>query len=716
MSAKKKAAKKSGFSALAVDELSASQAAAELERLAREIVRHDLAYHGKDAPLVADAEYDALKKRNAAIEKRFPLLKRGDSPSDKVGAPAATGFGKIRHELPMLSLDNAFDEADVREFGQRIRRFLDMAEGEIAFSAEPKIDGLSISLLYEDGVFVRGATRGDGEEGEDVTANLKTIREIPQRLSGTPPARIEVRGEIYMTRADFLAMNAAQEKAGEKIFANPRNAAAGSLRQLDWTITAKRPLRFFAYALGVYEGPAIDTQGDLLKKLKGWGFVTNPRARRCRDADALIEFQAEIGRDRPDLPYDIDGVVYKVDRFDLQKRLGFVARSPRWAIAHKFAAEQARTKLLDIVIQVGRTGALTPVAELEPVNVGGVMVARATLHNEDEIERKDVRKGDTVVVQRAGDVIPQIVTSIPEKRPADARRFVFPTHCPVCGSIATRPEGEAIRRCTGGLTCPAQAVERLRHFVSRGAFDIEGLGEKNIEELFALGWVRKPGDLFRLAARAGELSKREGWGDKSVERLLAAIEARRKVALDRFIFALGIRQVGEATARLLAVHYGSFDAWRRAMEKAQGELAAFAGEKRKPELVGEAWKELVAIDQIGDAMAVDIAGFFAEAHNREALDDLAAEIQVADFEKPKNVNAAVAGKTIVFTGTLTTMSRDEAKAGALALGAKVAGSVSKKTDLVVAGPGAGSKLAEAEKHGVTVIDEAAWRRLAGIDP
>jgi DNA ligase (NAD+) len=716
MSAKKKAAKKSDFSALAVDDLSASQAASELERLARQIVRHDLAYHGKDAPLVADSEYDDLKKRNSAIEKRFPLLKRGDSPSEKVGAPAATGFGKIRHELPMLSLDNAFDEADVREFGQRIRRFLDIEDGEIAFSAEPKIDGLSISLLYEDGVFVRGATRGDGEEGEDVTANLKTIREIPPRLSGTPPARIEVRGEIYMTRADFLAMNEAQEKAGDKVFANPRNAAAGSLRQLDWTITAKRPLRFFGYALGVYDGPAIDTQSDLLKKLKGWGFVVNPRARRCKDVDALIAFQAEIGRDRPDLPYDIDGVVYKVDRFDLQKRLGFVARSPRWAIAHKFAAEQAHTKLLDIVIQVGRTGALTPVAELEPVNVGGVMVARATLHNEDEIARKDVRKGDTVVVQRAGDVIPQIVTSIPEKRPANAKPFVFPTHCPVCGSIATRPEGEAIRRCTGGLTCPAQAVERLRHFVSRGAFDIEGLGEKNIEELFGLGWVKKPGDLFRLAARTSELSKREGWGDKSVERLLAAIEARRKVALDRFIFALGIRQVGEATARLLAVHYGSFDAWRRAMEKAQGELAAFAGEKRKPELVGEAWKELVAIDQIGDAMAVDIAGFFAETHNREALDDLAAEIAVADFEKPKNVNAAVAGKTIVFTGTLTTMSRDEAKAGALALGAKVAGSVSKKTDLVVAGPGAGSKLADAEKHGVAVIDEAAWRKLAGLDP
>jgi DNA ligase (NAD+) len=715
MTAKKKAAKKRDFSDLPADALTAAQAAAELERLAREIVRHDLAYHGKDAPLVSDADYDALKKRNEAIEARFPLLKRGDSPSSKVGAPAASGFGKIRHELPMLSLDNAFEDADVREFEARIRRFLDMAEGAIAFSAEPKIDGLSISLLYEDGAFVRGATRGDGEEGEDVTANLKTIAEIPQRLEGTPPRRVEVRGEIYMTRADFLAMNAAQEKAGDKTFANPRNAAAGSLRQLDWTVTAGRPLRFFAYTLGVSEGAVPDTQTGLLAALKDWGFKVNPRARRCADADALLDYYAGIGRDRPDLPYDIDGVVYKVDRFDLQKRLGFVARSPRWAIAHKFPAERAQTLLKDIVIQVGRTGALTPVAELEPVNVGGVMVARATLHNEGEIARKDVRVGDTVVVQRAGDVIPQVVEPVAAKRPKGAKPFVFPQTCPVCGAKAVLPEGEAIRRCTGGLTCAAQAVERLRHFVARAAFDIEGLGEKNIEEIFALGWVRKPGDLFRLAPRAAELAKREGWGDKSVERLLAAIEARRKVALDRFVFALGIRQVGEATARLLAQHYGTLAAWRAAMERAAAELAAFDGPKRKPELVGEAWKELVAIDQIGDSMAVDIAGFFAEAHNREALDDLAREVEVAAFEKPKNVNAAIAGKTVVFTGTLTTMSRDEAKAGALALGAKVAGSVSKKTDLVVAGPGAGSKLAEAEKLGIPVIDEAAWRALAGLD-
>lgn len=715
MSAKKKPAKKSDFSAIPAEDLSVAQAAAELERLSREITKHDLAYHAKDAPLVSDAAYDALKRRNDAIEGRFPLLRRADSPSGKVGAPVAAGFGKVRHEVPMLSLDNAFEASDVHEFGQRIRRFLDMETGEIAFSAEPKIDGLSISLLYEGGAFVRGATRGDGEEGEDVTANLKTIAEIPKKLADTPPARIEVRGEIYMTRADFLAMNKAQEAGGEKVFANPRNAAAGSLRQLDWTITARRPLRFFAYALGVYEGPAIETQSDLLARLRRWGFVVNPRARRCKDIDALLAYYAEIGRERADLPYDIDGVVYKVDRFDLQKRLGFVARSPRWATAHKFPAEQARTRLEKIDIQVGRTGALTPVAWLEPVNVGGVMVARATLHNEDEIARKDVRVGDTVIVQRAGDVIPQVVASVPDKRPPNAKPFRFPTRCPICDSIAVRPEGEAIRRCTGGLTCPAQAVERLRHFVSRGALDIEGLGEKNIEELFGLGWVKKPGDLFRLDRHRAELEKREGWGEKSVERLLAAIEARRRPALDRLIFGLGIRQVGEATARLLAVHYGSFKAWRTAMERAQAELAAFEGEKRKPELVGDAWKELVAIDQIGDSMAVDIAGFFAEKHNREALDDLAKEVDVADFAKPKNVNAAIAGKTIVFTGSLETMSRDEAKAGALALGAKVAGSVSKKTDLVVAGPGAGSKLADAQKFGIEVIDEAAWRSLAGLD-
>jgi DNA ligase (NAD+) len=698
---------------IAVEDLTRAQAKAELARLARRLAKLDLAYHAKDAPLAEDAEYDALKRRNAAIEARFADLKRGNSPSDKVGAPAAAGFAKIRHDVPMLSLDNAFAAEDVREFGQRLRRFLDMgADDAIAFSAEPKIDGLSISLLYEGGAFVRGATRGDGEEGEDVSANVRTIGEIPTRLGGKAPARIEVRGEIYMTKADFLALNARQAAAEEKTFANPRNAAAGSLRQLDASVTKSRPLRFFAYTLGAYEGPAIDGQTELLDRLQGWGFAVNERARPCADEEALLAYYGKIGRDRASLPYDIDGVVYKVDRFDLQRRLGFVSRSPRWAIAHKFPAERAETILAKIDIQVGRTGALTPVAILEPVNVGGVLVARATLHNEDEIKRKDVHEGDRVTVQRAGDVIPQIVEAV---RTPNSRAFVFPEKCPVCGSAAVRPPGEAIRRCTGGLSCDAQIVERLRHMVSRGAFDIEGLGEKNIEEFFALGWLKQPADLFRLATHAAALEKREGWGEKSVQRLLAAIDARRTVPLEGFVFGLGIRQVGEATARLLASHYGTLAHWTEAMDKAAAELAAFAGEKRKPDLVGEAWKELVAIDQIGDAVASDIAAFFAEPHNRKALDDLAKETTAAPFEKPAATNAAVAGKTIVFTGTLVTMSRDEAKAGALALGAKVAGSVSKKTDLVVAGPGAGSKLADAEKHGVAVIDEAAWRELAGLD-
>jgi DNA ligase (NAD+) len=699
VSAKTKPAR--DFSAVAVEDLSPAQAAAELERLAKAIVKHDLAYHAKDAPEIADADYDALKRRNEAIERRFPALTRGDSPSKNVGAPAAAGFAKVRHAVAMLSLDNAFAEGDVREFGARVRRFLNLAEdAPLEFSAEPKIDGLSISLLYEDGVFVKGATRGDGETGEDVTANLRTVRAVPAKLKGKPPAAIEVRGEIYMTRAKFMAMNAGQERAGEKTFANPRNAAAGAVRQLDPAITARRPLEFFAYTIGRYEGPEIATQSELIARLAGWGFPTNPETTACKNEDALLAYYARIGAMRDALPYDIDGVVYKVDRFDLQRRLGFVARSPRWAIAHKFPAERASTKLLKIDIQVGRTGSLTPVAILEPVNVGGVMVARATLHNEDEIRRKDAREGDTVVVQRAGDVIPQIVEVILDKRPKGAEEFVFPDHCPVCGSRAVRPEGEAIRRCTGGMSCDAQIVERLRHFAMRTAFDIEGLGEKNVEELRALGWLKRPGDVFRLAARKAELAARDGWGEKSAEKLLAAIEARRRVPFDRFVFALGIRQVGEATARLLAQHYETLPKWRAAM------IAVANG--------GEAARaELLAIDQVGEALAADIAAFFAEKHNLDALDDLAAFVEAVALAKPET-NSPVAGKTIVFTGTLEKMSRDEAKARAQALGAKVAGSVSKKTDLVVAGPGAGSKLAEARKHGVEVIDENAWIKLAGL--
>jgi DNA ligase (NAD+) len=699
VSAKKKPVR--DFAGVAVEDLSPAQAASELERLAKAIVRHDLAYHGKDAPLVADAEYDALKRRNDAIEKRFPLLTRGDSPSKKVGAPAAAGFNKVRHAVPMLSLDNAFADDDVREFGARVRRFLSLDDGApLEFSAEPKIDGLSISLLYENGVFAKGATRGDGEEGEDVTANLRTIREIPAKLKGKPPAAIEVRGEIYMTRADFLAMNEAQEKQGEKTFANPRNAAAGAVRQLDPTITAKRPLKFFAYTLGRYEGPEIGTQADLIDRLAAWGFPTNPETRTCRNEAELLEFYAAIGAKRAELPYDIDGVVYKIDRFDLQRRLGFVARSPRWAIAHKFPAERAATKLLKIEIQVGRTGALTPVAILEPVNVGGVMVARATLHNEDEIRRKDVREGDTVVLQRAGDVIPQIVEVVLDKRPKNSVEYVLRKQCPVCGAKAAKSEDGAIWRCTGGLSCDAQVVERLRHFAMRTTFDIEGLGEKNVEELHSLGWLKRPGDVFRIEKHAKELAARDGWGEKSVEKLLAAIEARRRVPFDRFVFALGIRQVGEATARLLAQHYETLHKWRAAM-------VAVAGGNET------ARAELIAIDQVGEALVADIAAFFAETHNLDALDDLADFVEAVPLEKPKS-DSPVAGKTIVFTGTLEKMSRDEAKARAQALGAKVAGSVSKKTDLVVAGPGAGSKLADAQKHGVDVIDEDAWIKLAGL--
>ncbi len=697
---KKKPAAKD-FSTIAVEDLSMGQAEAELERLAKAIVKHDLAYHAKDAPLIADADYDALKRRNDAIEKRFPLLTRTDSPSKKVGAPAAAGFAKVRHAVPMLSLDNAFAEEDLREFVTRVRRFLSLPDdAPLAYSAEPKIDGLSISLLYENGVFTKGATRGDGEEGEDVTANLRTIKEIPAKLHGKAPAAIEVRGEIYMTRADFLRMNAAQEEAGDKVFANPRNAAAGAVRQLDPTITAKRPLRFFAYTIGRYDGPAIETQAALIRRLGEWGFATNPETRTCDDAEALLAFYEHIGAKRAALPYDIDGVVYKVDRFDLQRRLGFVARSPRWAIAHKFPAERAQTKLIKIDVQVGRTGALTPVAILEPVNVGGVMVARATLHNEDEIARKDAREGDIVVIQRAGDVIPQIVEVVADKAHDKRPKFQPFEFCPICGSKAVRPDGEVVRRCTGGLSCDAQVVERLRHFAMRTAFDIEGLGEKNVEELHSLGWLKRPGDVFRLKDHAAALAKRDGWGEKSVEKLLAAIEARRSVPLDRFIFALGIRQVGEATGRLLAQHYETLEKWREAMiAVAKGDEAAYA--------------ELLAIDQVGEALVADIAAFFAEQHNLDALDDLAKFVTPVPLEKPRT-DSPVAGKTIVFTGTLVKMSRDEAKARAQSMGAKVAGSVSKKTDLVVAGPGAGSKLADAQKHGVEVIDEDAWLKLAGI--
>ena len=681
--------------------LSPLEARIEHRRLAEQVARWDRLYHTDDAPEVDDATYDAAKRRLLAIEADHPEL-AANSPTARVGATVAEGFGKVRHAVPMLSLDNAFSDEDVQEFEGRIRRFLALPPDEpIHFMAEPKIDGLSISLRYESGRFVQAATRGDGTEGEDVTTNLMTLAQLPREIADAP-AVLEVRGEIYMTKDDFLALNQRQEAAGEKLFANPRNAAAGSLRQLDSKVTASRPLSLFTYALGDSSESVADSHGHFLERLTRWGFPTNPLARRCTGAAELLAFHAEMAARRAELPYDIDGIVYKVDRVDWQQRLGFVSRSPRWAIAHKFPAEQATTQLERIEIQVGRTGALTPVAHLRPVNVGGVVVSRATLHNEDEVARKDVRVGDTVVIQRAGDVIPQVVGPVLDKRPAGALAFVFPETCPVCGAHAVRGQDEAIRRCTGGLTCKAQVKERLRHFVSRNAFDIEGLGDENIEFLVDGGWIAKPADIFRLEDKNSKglqrLQNFKGWGEKKVSKLFAAIAQRRTIAFERFIFALGIRQVGEATAKRLARHYGTFAVWRQAM------VDAVPREN-------EAYHDLISIEDIGPAVATDILNFFDEAHNLDALDDLAAQLDIQAAQQVTVTDSPVTGKAVVFTGELTTMTRAEAKTRAEALGAKVVGSVSKKTDYVVAGPGAGSKLTEAQKLGIAVLSEDEWLAL-----
>jgi len=697
-----------------VAELTAGEAARELERLAKEIAHHDRLYYQKDAPEISDAAYDALRRRNEAIEKAFPLLVRPDSPSRRVGAAPAAGFAKVRHAVPMLSLGNAFEADDVRDFFARIRRFLGLgADDAIDVVGEPKIDGLSISLRYEKGRFVLGATRGDGTEGENVTANLCTLDDIPDRLKGHAPDVIEVRGEVYMRHDAFVKLNEARAVEDGPVFANPRNAAAGSLRQLDPSITARRPLRFFAYAWGEISEKPAETHWAYLERLKHWGFPVNPLAKLCHGVEDVLKFYDSIGNRRPDLPYDIDGVVYKVNRLDWQERLGFVSRAPRWAIAHKFPAEQARTIVRAIDIQVGRTGALTPVARLEPVTVGGVVVSNATLHNEDYIAEKDIRVGDTVVVQRAGDVIPQVVEVVLDKRPHPApHRYKFPDRCPECGSHAVREEGEAVRRCTGGLICPAQAVESIKHFVSRDAFDIDGLGEKHIVAFHADKLLATPADIFRLADHADAILAREGWGEKSVENLLAAIERRRTIALDRFIYALGIRQVGQATARLLARHYETLPAWRAAMTAAAKERAHHPDETRKPGAVGEAFAELCDIEGIGFAVADDICDFFAEPHNLDALDDLARYVTPTALARPAAASP-VSGKTVVFTGTLETMTRAEAKAKAEALGAKVASSVSKKTDYVVVGADAGSKADKAQALGVTMLSEAEWRTLIG---
>ena len=694
----------------AVARLSEKDAASELERLAAEIAAHDRRYHAEDAPTISDADYDALKKRNNAIEAKFPQLIRADSPSRRVGFAAVEKFGKVKHGVAMLSLDNAFDDADVVGFVDRIRRFLSLsAEEELAITAEPKIDGLSASLRYEHGKLVLGATRGDGAVGEDVTANLRTLKDIPHALKGRGiPDVIEVRGEVFLSHADFAKLNRDQEARDEKTFANPRNAAAGSLRQLDSKITAQRPLRFFAYTWGEAGAIPGSTQSAVIEAFAAWGFPTNPLMTRCTSVDALLAFYAKIAGTRASLGYDIDGVVYKVDRLDWQQRLGFVSRAPRWAVAHKFPAEQAETELLDIDIQVGRTGTLTPVARLKPVTVGGVVVTNATLHNEDEIARKDLRIGDMVVVQRAGDVIPQIVRAIAEKRPKGTRAYRFPETCPACGSHAARDVDDAgsmsaARRCTGGLVCPAQAVERLKHFVSRNAFDIEGFGAKHVDAFLADKLIAHPSDIFLLEKNFGAgpkaIAAREGWGPQSAAKLFAAIKARETVALHRFIFALGIRHVGESTARVLAQNYGAAKAFMTAM------IAAADEDSR-------AFAELDSIEGIGETSAKAIAEFFGEDHNREEVARLLELLDIEDAEKPK-ADTAVSGKTIVFTGTLEKMGRSEAKARAESLGAKVAGSESAKTDLVVAGPGAGSKLKDAEKHGVKVISEDEWLKMVG---
>lgn len=773
-----------------VDKLTKAAATAELKRLAEDIRAADAAYYQDDAPAMSDADYDALRQRLSAIEVRFPELKQADSPSEAVGAAPVGGFGKVTHLKPMLSLDNLFADEEVSEFIARVRRFLNLkAEEEIAVTAEPKIDGLSCSLLYENGVLVRAATRGDGAVGEDVTANIRTLKDVPEKLKGKGhPARIEVRGEVYMTMSDFEAFQAAEEEAGRKRPANPRNAAAGSLRQKDPSVTASRPLRFFAYTWGDVSEPFAETQWDAVKAFKAWGLPVNADMKRAESVEELLEAYHAIEARRASLGYDIDGVVYKIDRLDWQQRLGFVSRSPRWAAAHKFPAQQAMTQLLGIDIQVGRTGKLAPVARLQPVTVGGVVVSNATLHNEDEIARLGVMINDWVIVQRAGDVIPQIVRVVEDKRPKDARAYRFPTRCPFCDSEAVRGGGEGDeevdRRCSGGLICPAQAVERLKHFVSRRAFDIEGLGAKQIEEFFAAGVMTAPQHIFALEAQIAKaglppLAQWEGYGETSAKKLFDAIDKARTQPLDRFLNALGIRHVGETNALLLARHFGGIveieemaarageqrpnDAYRRleAVEgigpgareklldaapglpsqqpvsaddtlenalgsidglnkKARAALAAEHGDwqtfrsevqsaaKGRP---GEYLVVLAAINGFGSVAAEALVDFFAEPHNRDVVEALLREVTIEDYKVADTSGSPVAGKTVVFTGTLEKMTRDEAKQQAISLGAKVSGSVSAKTDIVIAGPGAGSKLADAQKHGVKVLSEDEWLAL-----
>ena len=693
---------------VAVADLTEKRAKAEYAQLQAEIAAHDKRYYQDDAPTVSDAEYDALRRRYNEIEARFPDLRTLESLSLKVGAAPTRGFAKLRHRVPMLSLDNAFSEEDVRDFVERIRRFLKLsAEEPVVFSAEPKIDGLSMSLRYEGGELKSAATRGDGAEGEDVTANIRTLEDVPKKLKGRNiPDVCEVRGEVYMTKHAFLALNKRQAETGGQIFANPRNSAAGSLRQKDPSITAARPLGFFGYAWGEMSAMPAPTQSGMIKWLESCGFKTNPLTKICRSADELLAFHHAIELQRGELDYDIDGVVYKVDRLDWQERLGFVSRTPRWAVAHKFPAEKAVTVVNGIDIQVGRTGALTPVAKLEPVTVGGVVVQNATLHNADEIARLDVRIGDTVQIQRAGDVIPQVLQVLTEKRPRGAKPYEFPKKCPcplhtpVVREVNAAGEEGVRFRCSGEFACPHQKTEHLKHFVSRRAFDIDGLGDKQIDLFFERGWVKEPADIFTLEARNAriKLEEEEGFGETSVRNLYGAIEARREIALDRFIYALGMRHVGETTALALARGYGSWDAFHDACLK-----VAHGDEETRV--------EMDTLDQIGETVIDSIAKYFGEKHNRDIVERLTRQVKIVDAEKPKD--SPVAGKTVVFTGSLEKMTRDEAKATAERLGAKVAGSVSKKTDYVVAGPGAGSKLDKAREAGVTVLTEDEWFELVG---
>jgi DNA ligase (NAD+) len=690
-----------------VDDLSAKQAKAEHARLHAELIEHDKRYYQNDAPSVSDAEYDALRKRYAAIEQRFPDLRTLESLTLKVGAAPTGRFAKVRHAVPMLSLDNAFSEDDVTRFVDRIRRFLKLdADEPLAIAAEPKIDGLSMSLRYEDGKLINAATRGDGAEGEDVTANIKTLKDVPQQLKGKHiPKVCEVRGEVYMTKPDFLALNERQKTAGKELYINPRNTAAGSLRQKDASITASRPLRFFAYAWGQMSEMPADTHSGMVKWLARCGFHTNPLSKVCKSVEELLAFHHEIELKRGTLDYDIDGVVYKVDRLDWQERLGFVSRSPRWAIAHKFPAEQATTVVRDIEIQIGRTGALTPVAKLESVGVGGVIVQNATLHNADEIARLDVRIGDTVTIQRAGDVIPQVLGVVLEKRPKGTKEYAFPKTCPcplktpVVREINSAGEEGVRFRCSGEFACPFQKTEHLKHFVSRRAFDIDGLGEKQIDYFFEQGWLKEPADIFTLEERNKKLKLEEieGYGETSVRNLFGAIRERREISLERFIYALGVRHVGETTARALARGYGAWEAFHDAV------LAVAKGDE-------ETRAEMDALDQIGDTVIDALAAYFKEKHNLGIVDRLVKQVRIQEAEKPAT-NTVVAGKTVVFTGSLEKMTREEAKAMAERLGAKTAGTVSKKTDYVVAGPGAGSKLDKAREAGVKVLTEDEWFEL-----